>query len=271
MNFVLFLCKDYNIHIHKFCQLLNKTYEFKSVMIIDNNETNYSQRYLDEVYQISDEVCVERGFKNCVGGTAKSHIQKTPNSWDKAIYFLTQNDFKKAVFIEDDCLVLNPKIFDFWIDFIDFDLIAPAHSQRIGSYADWHWKSIEEHINPPYFYSMVCCIAVSKTLIDKVIEHKNKMGSFFFNEAMFSTIAEQNNLVIKTPKELSSVVAMGKWEWWHFRLFKNNIFHPVKDIEKHNFYRFLNLTTLSKCLPVIHEEITPKPYQQLLIPKFLKR
>jgi len=270
MNFVLFLCKDYNNHTHKFCQFLNKNFAFKSLMIIDNNETNYSQRYLKEVYQISDEVCVESGFKNCVSGSAQSHIKKTPNSWDKALYFLSINNFNKAILIEDDCLVLNPKIFSNWFD-KQFDLLAPAHNKRSGTYQDWHWKSIESNIDPPHFYSMVCCIGVSKQLIDKIIEHKNKVGSFFFTEAMFNTIAEQNRLIVKTPKELSSVVAMGDWELWHFRLFKNNIFHPVKNIEEHNYYRFLNLVTLKYCMEVKHLIISPKPYEQLLIPKFLKR
>lgn len=270
MNFVLFLCKDYNTHIHKFCKLLNDKFAFQSVMIIDNNETDYSQRYLDEVYQISDKVCVESGFKGCCSGSASSLIKKNPISWDKALHFLSQQEFNKAVIIEDDCLVLNPKIFESWFK-KEFDLIAPAHNKRIGSYHDWHWKAIENFIDPPYFYSMVCCIGVSKKLIDKVIDNKNNTGSFFFIEAMFNTIAEQNQMTIKTPKELASIVAMGEWENWHFRLFKNNIFHPVKDIEKHNFYRFNNLVSLHYCIPNPVKQIVPKPFQEVLIPKFLKR
>jgi hypothetical protein len=271
MNFVLFLCTDYNLKIHRFCQLINEQFTgVTTLMIVDNNDKDYSQYNYKEVYQISDVECVEGGFKNSFSGLTEALVKKNPISWDKAIYFLSKTKFDKAILIEDDCLVLNPKIFNKFFK-INFDLLVPRHEPRIGNVNDWHWSSIEKSIEPPHYYSMVCCIGVSKKMIDKVIEHKNKIGSLFYAEAMFNTIAEHNNLLIRTPKELSSIVAMGDWNVSDFRLFKNNIFHPVKDIEKHNFYRFLNLVTLKNCLPVKAQIICPVSFEKLLIPKFLKR
>lgn len=265
MNVVLVLTTNFNTHVQKFYQLVNDNI-CNCVIVIDTNE-DYSQYTSLETYQVSDKECIENGFFNSFAGSV---IPKNPIAWDKAIYYLSKTNFEKAIIIEEDCLVLNPKIF---LKFFkaEFDLLSPQHSKRIGKSLDWHWRSIEQAIAPPHFYSMVCCIGVSKKLIDKVVEHKNKIGSLFYAESMFSTIAEQNNLIVKTPKELSSIVAMGNWNQSFFKIFKNNIFHPVKNIEKHNFYRFFNLTTLKTCFQIPVNQICPLPHQNLLIPKFLKR
>jgi hypothetical protein len=108
-------------------------------------------------------------------------------------------------------------------------------------------------------------------MLQQVLEHKNKIGSFFYAEAMFNTIAHQKGLTIRTPKELASVVAMGNWGMSDFRIFRNNIFHPVKDIERHNFYRLMSFVTLKNCIATKPQIIAPLPYENLLIPKFLKR
>ena len=270
MNLVLFLCADYNTHIHRFCQFVNEHLGLSATMIIDNNEKNYSQCTQNEIFQVSDKECVERGFKNCFSGLTDALVKKNPIALDKALYYLSKRNFKKVIILEEDCLVLNPKVFNKFFQ-MEFDLLVSSNNQRTGTYIDWHWGSIEKCIEPPYFYSMVCCFGMSKTLFDKVLEYKEKIGSFFYAEAMFNTIANQNQLVIKTPKELASVVAMGNWGMSDFRIFRNNIFHPVKDIEKHNFYRFMNLVTLKNCIEPKPQIICPLPYQSLLIPKFLRR
>ena len=270
MNLILFLCKEYSSATHIFCNLLNKNFDYNAKMIVDRNDLDLSQYTNNELIQVSDELCIERGFFNSFGGNKNCLIKKNPISWDKAIYYLSTKKFNKAIIIEDDCLVLNPKIFDKFFK-IDFDLLSPSHHSRIGNVKDWHWKEIEKNIDPPYFYSMVCCIGVSSKLIDKIIEHKNQKKSLFYAEAMFNTIAQKNNLKIKTPKELSSIVALGNWNQSFFKIFKNNIFHPVKNIEMHKFYRFKNLMPLRNCCINQVEIVSPKPFQETLIPKFLLR
>jgi hypothetical protein len=270
MNLVLFLCADYNTQISRFCQFVNEQLGVSAIMIVDNNEKDYSQCTQIEIFQVSDEECVGSGFQNCFSGLTNALVKKNPIALDKALYYLSKKQFEKAIILEEDCLVLNPKIFNKFFK-TEFDLLVPSHNQRIGTYTDWHWSSIEKCIEPPYFYSMVCCFGLSQALFQKVLDHKNKIGSFFYAEAMFNTIAHQNNLIIKTPKELASVVAMGNWSMSEFRIFRNNIFHPVKDIERHNYYRFMNLVELTYCLEQKPQVICPVPYQQVLIPQFLKR
>ena len=269
MNFVLFLCADYNEQINRFCQFLNAQLGLSSVMIIDNNEKDYSQCTQNEIYQVSDKECVESGFQNCFSGLTDALVKKNPIALDKALFYLSNKNFNKVIILEEDCLVLNPKIFNKFFQ-MEFDLLVPNHNQRTGTYIDWHWGSIEKCIEPPYFYSMVCCFGMSNNLLKVVLAHKDKIGSFFYAEAMFNTLAYQNGLIIKTPKELASVVAMGDWGMSDFRMFKNNIFHPVKD-ENHNYYRFMNLVTLKNCISPKPQPVCPLPYQKLLIPKFLKR
>lgn len=270
MNLILLLCKDYNKTTHRFCQFLNEHLQINVKMIIDNNEIDYSQLYHNEIYQVSDQKCIESGFINSFSGLTDALIKKNPIAFDKAIYFLSELQFGKAYIIEEDCLIMNPKILLYYFC-TEWDLLVPQHTQRLGSFPDWHWSSIEKCIDAPYFYSMVCCIGVSRKMIDKVLEHKEKIGSLFYAEAMLNTIAHQQNLIVKTAKQFSSVVAMGDWNEWHFRNYPNNIFHPVKNIEKHNFYRFLKLVTLKYCLSINPIYVCPVPYQNLLIPKFLKR
>lgn len=270
MNFVLFLCADYNEQINRFSQFLKVQLGLNVLMIIDNNEKDYSQCTQTEIYQVSDKECVESGFLNCFSGLTDALVKKNPIALDKALYFLSNKNFNKAIILEEDCLVLNPKIFDKFFA-MEFDLLVPNHNKRTGTYIDWHWGSIEKCIEPPHFYSMVCCFGISRNLLDKVIEHKEKIGSFFYAEAMFNTIAHQKQLVIKTPKELASVVAMGNWGISDFRMFKNNIFHPVKDNQNHNLYRLMTLIKLKFCMACKPQIICPQPYENLLIPKFLKR
>lgn len=270
MYLVLFLCTDYNKEIYRFCQFVNEQLGLTAIMIVDNNEKDYSQHTQPEVFQAPDRQCVEGGFNNCFSGLTDALVRKNPIALDKALYYLSSKTFDKAIILEEDCLVLNPKIFNKFFS-MDFDLLTPSHTPRTGSYVDWHWGSIEKCIEPPYFFSMVCCFGISSKLLSVVLEHKDRIGSFFYAEAMFNTIAHQHNLKIQTPKQLASVVAMGKWNMSDFRIFKNNIFHPVKDIENHNFYRFMNLVELKNCLPFKPQIICPMPYENLLIPKFLKR
>ena len=270
MKLVLFLCADYNKEIYRLCQFVNEHLGLSAIMIVDKNEKDYSQCTNIEIFQVSDEECVESGFNNCFSGLTDALVKKNPIALDKALYYLSKKSFDKAIILEEDCLVLNLKIFDKFFK-MEFDLLVPSHNYRTGTYADWHWGSIEKCITPPYFYSMVCCFGISNKLLQKVLEHKDKIGSFFYAEAMFNTIAHQNNFIIKTPKELASVVAMGSWGLSDFRIFRNNIFHPVKDIEKHNFYRFMNLVKLKYCIEPKPQLVSPAPYQNLLIPKFLKR
>jgi hypothetical protein len=270
MNLILLLCKDYNKNTHRFCHFLNEHLKISAKMIVDNNAKDYSQLYPNEIIQISDDKCIESGFINSFSGLTDALIKKNPIAFDKAIYFLSELNFDKAFIIEYDCLVMNPKIFQYYFC-TEFDLLVPQHTPRLNNSLDWHWRSIEKSIDAPYFFSMVCCVGVSKKMIDKVVEHKQKIGSLFYAEAMLNTIAHQQNLIIKIPKQFSSIVAMADWSESYFVNFPNNIFHPVKDIEKHNFYRFLKVVTIKYCLSVQCRVICPQPYQKQMFPKFLKR
>lgn len=261
---IVFLCKNYNQSIIDFAKKINFC---QSKVIIDNNEILYDDNV---IFQIDDKLCSDSGYVNTVTEKGMmTHVSKNPNAWDKAMYFVCENDFEKCFIIEEDVFIPSveslKKLFS-----IKSDLIIPRMEQRFKMYNNWNWNIIETKIDPPYFYSVVCAVGISSGLIQKIKEYKNKNGCLFNHEVMIPTIARQNNLRWICPFELRGIVAFAEWDISLFKMFPDYLFHPVKNIEFHKEIRQYIFDNKNNCMPISITQIFPKPYSILLIPKFLK-
>ena len=82
---------------------------------------------------------------------------------------------------------------------------------------------------------MVCCVRISSNLLSKIRNYANEHNTLFFLEALFPSICKTNNMKYDTPEELRTVV--WRENYVDNDIDKHNLYHPVKDIIKHEYYR----------------------------------
>ena len=261
MNLILILCVKPNEALFEFAESIN----FCNVkIIVDDNSKNYKNPH---VYQLSGRELEKRGYCNSNKG---SHIKKSVIAWDKALFYLSTIQFDKCIILEDDVFVPSISILEKLFTY-DADLVVPRNQFRNTDFKDWHWINIEKAIDRPHYSSMVCGICVSKALINAIDVFVQKNKTLFHIEAMFNTIAMQSNLKVVCPNELKGIYAMGHFDMTDFRLAPNILFHPVKNTQQHERYRKMLKSPLNTfCEQKTVDIVSPKPYQHLLIPHFLK-
>lgn len=261
---IIFLCTNYSKEIVDYAN----TIDFDKVkIIIDNNDEIYSD---DLIFQIDDDKCSEYGYVNSVTENGMiTHVKKNPNSWDKAFYFICENDLDNCLILEEDVFIPKKSILKKILN-IKSDLVVPGITHRKNSFHDWNWNIIETKINPPYYYSLVCAVKLSNTLIRIIKEYRLNNGHLFNHEAMIPTLALQNNLSFNIPIELKGIVASANWDISIMNIFKNYLYHPVKNISYHQSIRNIINTKSENCNPMSCMLICPMPYKYFQIPDFLK-
>jgi hypothetical protein len=80
---------------------------------------------------------------------------------------------------------------------------------------------------------MVCAFGMSKNMAKEIEQFAFKNLTLYYHEIMLNTIAMQKGLKVIDAFELKSIVWQGKWGIDEFLLLPNNVFHPIKDIDKH--------------------------------------
>jgi hypothetical protein len=157
---------------------------------------------------------------------------------------VTYTDYENIWFIEDDVFIHSEKtLFDFDNNNNNTCADLLAASNDIMTYNDqdrwndwWnHWVNIHDKISLPWSHSMVCACRVSRKLLNKIVEYKQKEGHLFFIEAMFNTIALHNGLIIETPVELSNI--HWRTSWNKDDIDKKKLYHPMKNIHEHEYIR----------------------------------
>jgi hypothetical protein len=210
---------------------------FDVFIIYDNDKLTFN----DEMFiKINDSECIEKCYTNSNISSNSTHIAKNPIAWDKFIYFFCElnTNYDFVWVFEDDCFIPSINAFEkLNLKYNSYDLVTPNNFINKGNQVDWHWREIYPKINPPYAYSMVCASGISKELFKCIKQYQNENNSLFYIEVMFNTLALHNNLSVVSPKELKSIVWMGKWDLNEFLLLPDNIFHPRKDIENFNNLR----------------------------------
>lgn len=226
---------------------LNTFTEYDIFIIVDDNSSTYEELKEDlaaniHIIQMDNSKCYEKGYTNCNSAVGFPDVI----SWDKAMFIMNEvyTNYEHTWFIEDDVFLydeqtlLNIDLHDQYIcaDFLSArnDIMEENDQNK---WQDWwnHWVNIYDKIELAWSHSMVCACRISRSLLDKVVEYKNKRGNLFFIEAMFNTIALHNNLVLKTPIELSNI--HWRTEWNRDDIDKTKLYHPIKNIMDHKYIR----------------------------------
>lgn len=237
---VVFLCVEPNDTLLAFAQEIKKCFDV--FIVVDSNEHNYNTiqngiRFI----QYDDNYCKSKGFYGCNIDGKTTLIKKEVISIDKFLLaFCTKYTFYDFVWtFEDDVFIPSVNaIQKITKKYIDYDLVTPSNNEHNGL-NDWHWLHIKDKIEPPYYNSMVCAFGVSRRMLDRVQQFRSANNQLFFMEALFNTLAMQNNLKVKDAFEFKTIVWMGEWGLPVYSLLKNNFFHPDKDKDKHGVCRQL--------------------------------
>jgi hypothetical protein len=208
-------------------------------IIVDDNSKDYSKEYsINEkikIVQISDKECKDSGYIKM----SYLMIKKLVSGWDKSIYYFSKMNigYKNVWFIEDDVFLHDERcLLEIDSKYKNSDLLSNIYSENgSGEKKDWHWKSIEIKHNPPYYNAMVCSVRISSNLLCKIKDYATEHKTLFFLEALFPTICKINSMRYDTPSELKNIVY--KREYKDIDIDKNSLYHPVKDISKHKYYR----------------------------------
>ena len=248
INAVCFLC----VKPHKIiCDFAN-CIENKSVYILldcNDNIENFIKEYSRIIFiQINDNECKKAGFYNA----NTWGIQKNPTSWDKFFYYFSTIDtsFNHVWAVEDDVFIRNECAFEnIDIQYTNTDLLCATHIAENKSNNWMYWNYAENKIDKPWFHSMVCSCRISKQLFKCIKQYVDKHNTLFYIEIMINTLAAQNNLSIKCPKELSTIGPKPEKgqryrynNQWISKILPNQIeinymYHPVKPLELHHSWR----------------------------------
>jgi hypothetical protein len=226
---VVFLCKEPKQSTIDFAQEIKQKTGFRIFIVSDMLARK------DRFY-ISDSFCKDFNYKGCNITGKETHIKKEIITWDKFLYLfcevLTAYDFVWV--FEDDVFIPSVEVLqNLHNKYNGYDLVTPNNFKKTDNAKDWHWKYIFDKIPPPYYYSMVCGMGLSRNLLNVIKQYVDENKQLFHIEAMFNTLANYAKLKIIDALELKSIVASGKWDIDDFLLLPNNVFHPRKDIENH--------------------------------------
>jgi len=210
---------------------------FLPEVIIEDDKFN-----LENIIYVEDSICIDSGYLNCqiTGKEVNSLVNKTPMANDKMLYYFCEvnTDVDFLFCFEYDVFIPSIEVLRNLINrYNEYDLVVPNNFKRTDNVLDWHWKNIVDKIEPPYYYSMVCAMGISRNLLNCIKSYVTENNTLFFIEAMFNTIAMQNNLKVIDAFELKSIVWMGAWDIDEFLLLPHNLFHPKKNLETFGWYR----------------------------------
>lgn len=238
---VVFLTNQPSKETLSFAEEVFDKSKFDVFIIVD--DVKYKLPLKSDKYQAlsaEDEECKYHGYFGCNISKGHTHIEKDIIAWDKFLFIFCEIlvSYEYLWVFEDDVFIpyVNT-IAKLHNDYSDNDLVVPNNFAKTDNVMDWHWDSIMKSINPPYYYSMVCAIGVSRNLLNAIRTYKIKHNKLFHIESMFNTLAMQAGLKVIAPLELKSVVWKGEWSINEFLLLPNNVFHPKKETSEHPQYR----------------------------------
>lgn len=234
---VCLICYKPNIIWFEF---LSTFIKYDVYVIVDDNIEDYSAKYSKfkniNIVQIKDEVCESNGFTNM-----NFIINKTISGWEKAMYYFStiNTEYEHIWFFEDDVFFYNEdSLCNIDSKYPNSDLLSSPYEENISGQKNyWHWGVIDMNFLPPYYSAMVCCIRVSSCLLSQIKKYASKYKTLFFLEALFPTTCKKYKLQYDTPYELKNIV--WRKDYTDEDINKTSLYHPVKDITKHEYYRHM--------------------------------
>jgi len=247
---IAFLTKIPNKPLIEIAKKLTDYYDV--YIFIDDN--NYEEHKNDDskikYIQIDNDLCISNGFQYTLEiflANAQNNINtdKRISSYDKFFYYfmMLNENYDYIWIIEDDVFIPDYKnIINLNDKSENYDLVCAANKK--GTYKEainneWFWVYAITIFGVPAFCSMVCCCRLSKKLMIKMKEKIMDLKFIPFLEFFYNSVAYKHNLKVLCPEELSTIIYRKDWTIDDFRKNKNYLFHPLKDFEKHEYYRNL--------------------------------
>jgi hypothetical protein len=228
-----------------YLEFLNKFSSYEVYIIIDDNTVNYTalyhKKYTNLTFiQMLDNVCNQYGFTN----VNKIGVKKLISGWDKALCYFALNfsNLNSNVwFIEDDVFFHNEEtLLKIDAKYPDYDLLANSDFKPATNKNDWLWNYIRIKQPGPYYCGMVCATRLSPNVLEEIRLYASLNKELFFLEALLPTLSntktKAKNKKCCCPDELKTVVYRHNYTYTEVSN-QDNIYHPVKDISKHQEFR----------------------------------
>lgn len=239
MNCISLMCRKPDII---WIDFLSKFKHYDIYIIIDDNSIDYKQQYINytniNFIQINDDECEKNGFIHTT-----LTLKKKITAWDKALYYFTclNTVYNQIWFIEDDIFIYNEEILlNIDLKHDTYDLISKPfiNIYTSGPKNFWHWAKVDINISPPYYAALMCCIRVSSSILSKIKEYATMYNTLCFHEALIPTLCMYYSLKCYTPDEITRNFEYRR-DFTDSDINKTDIYHPIKDISKHTYYRSL--------------------------------
>jgi hypothetical protein len=220
------------------CNFLNLFSTYKIFLVVDNNNIDLSKfrNYYKNItfIQIENIKCKLSGYID-----TSLTLNKLIAGWDKALYYfgVEDNNYDFIWFMEDDVFFYNEDtLLNIDKEYIDDDLLSNKFCENIdGNKKTWHWKRINIRFRPPYYNGMMCAVRFSNKMMQCVNKYATNQKTLFFIEALFPTVVIKNGLKYSNPGELTQIHY--RYNFKKEEIDKNNIYHPVKDLNNHIIFR----------------------------------
>ena len=160
-------------------------------------------------------------------------------SRDKALYYFCIEEPEKYDYIwmiEEDVFIPDVNtIYNIDVKYPESDLLCRSNKiNRSGEIKTWsHFKKLVNKIELPWCYSMICAVRVSKKLLELINAYAKEKKELLFCEALFNTLAYQNELAICIIPELSNIKYNNQVDLDLDTYNNEYLYHPIKDINTH--------------------------------------
>jgi hypothetical protein len=257
MNIICFLTLRPNKLFYDFCKTLKKDNYDIYICIDDSSHDIPEYDNIIKIIKIDKKECEDTGFKNSV-----LYFKDQACSRDKALYYFCKNDidYKYIWFIEEDVFLPTSNIIlDLDNKYPDCDLLCRQHRKvSLENYKPlkqiiYHnnlfkkfkmdnpkvpFGELIKNINIgqiDYTVGMISAIRMSKNLMNVINDFVSQYNTLFIDEVMFTTLSYKYNLSIITPTEFNTILFNKTWTINDIDF--NNLYHPIKDINKQYQYR----------------------------------
>lgn len=212
---------------------------YKVFLVIDDSK-NYTE--LQKEYPTIQFIQIDTTECKMLGYTYVCYSppdRKPVVAWEKAFFYFARlnTTYDQVWLIEDDVFFNN----EFTLKAIDEKyetsglLTSPYLEHKVANKNVWAWGKMDFRVPLPYYTAMVCACRVSKEIFAEIKSYAAKYRTLVLHETILSTFAKKMGLQYDQPEELVSIVY--RREWKPEEINKRNVYHPIKDLEKHRGYR----------------------------------
>lgn len=220
---------------YNFCKKLG-IHNYDIYICIDDNNyeiPNYDHKI--PIIKINNKLCENAGFKSSV-----LYFKNKACSRDKSLYYFCKKNKKydNIWFIEEDVFIPSvDTIRNIDNKYKDSDLLCKSRELKKDTLNWPHWERVisESKKDLPFERSLICAIRVSRKMLYVIEKYVETYKTLFMDEALFNTLANYEKLSVIAIPELSTIYFKKDWKLSNINI--NNLYHPIKNINKQNDFR----------------------------------